>query len=250
MTLAISSNSPSITTDYTFKTNKTVTTEQNDRLNSLYEGYNREKSHIVDIWSSEAPSTLEEFKNCFARYDSLHIDWNKDFQEYMTSRGCKNESELKALNKTGSRDVASLREFCAEVLRPELSCTIYAKGIDEMAFRTFPMEELSVEDLSDWFDAVKPGSTKSLSEKTAITKEIFGKYLDDDKLEDFNLCLDSFLEILEKEEEEARNNELKKIEEAFDTVNEQSEKVSSNEKTFSVDTELQKINAQKAYAKV
>ena len=37
--------------------------------------------------------------------------------------------------------------------------------------------------------------------------------------------------------------------EAFDTVNEQSEKVSSNEKTFSVDTELQKINAQKAYAK-
>lgn len=139
MTLAISSNSPSITTDYTFKTNKTVTTEQNDRLNSLYEGYNREKSHIVDIWSSEAPSTLEEFKNCFARYDSLHIDWNKDFQEYMTSRGCKNESELKTLNKTGSRDVASLREFCAEVLRSELSCTIYAKGIDEMAFRTFPM---------------------------------------------------------------------------------------------------------------
>ena len=87
MTLAISSNSPSITAGYTFKTNKTVTTEQNDRLNSLYEGYNREKSHIVDIWSSEAPSTLEEFKNCFARYDSLPIDWNKDFQEYMTSRG-------------------------------------------------------------------------------------------------------------------------------------------------------------------
>lgn len=61
--------------------------------------------------------------------------------------------------------------------------------------------------------------------------------------------LNSFLEILEKEEEEARNNELKKIEETFDTVNKQSEKVSSNEKTFSVDTELQKINAQKAYAK-
>ena len=250
MTLAISSNSPSITTDYTFKTNKTATNEQNDRLNSLYEEYNREKTHIFDILGTKAPSTLEEFKTCFAQYDSLHIDWNKDFQEYMTSRGCKNESELKALNKTDFSDVASLREFCAEVLRPELSCTIYAKGIDEMAFRTFPMEELSVEDLSDWFDAVKPGSTKSLSEQTAITKEIFGKYLDDDKLEDFNLCLDSFLEILEKEEEEARNNELKKIEEAFDTVNEQSEKVSSNEKTVSVDTELQKINAQKAYAKV
>lgn len=61
--------------------------------------------------------------------------------------------------------------------------------------------------------------------------------------------LNSFLEILEKEEEEARNNELKKIEEAFDTVNKQSEKVSSNEKTVSVDTELQKINAQKAYVK-
>lgn len=197
---------------------------------------------------------MQEFKDYFAKLGSeinqIDINWNKDFQEYMTSRGCKNESELKALNKTGSSDVASLREFCAEVLRPELSCTIHAKGIDEMAFRTFPMEELSVEDLSDWFNAVKPESTKSLSEKTAITKEIFGKYLDDDKLEDFNLCLDTFLEILEKEEEEARNNELKKIEEAFDTVNEQSEKVSSNEKTVSVDTELQKINAQKAYAKV
>ena len=249
MTLAISSNSPSITTDYTFKTNKTVTTEQNDRLNSLYEGYNREKSHIVDIWSSEAPSTLEEFKNCFARYDSLPIDWNKDFQEYMTSRGCKNESELKALNKTGSSDVASLRGFC-DVLKTQLCNDMLARGVDDIPLRTFSIEELSVEDLSDWFDAVKPGSTKSLSEQTAITKEIFGKYLDDDKLEDFNLCLDSFLEILEKEEEEARNNELKKIEEAFDTVNEQSEKVSSNEKTVSVDTELQKINAQKAYTKV
>ena len=31
MTLAILSNSPSIPTDYTFKTNKTVTTEQNER---------------------------------------------------------------------------------------------------------------------------------------------------------------------------------------------------------------------------
>ena len=248
MTLAISSNSPSITTDYTFKTNKTAIIDQNDRLNSLYEGYNREKTHIVDIWSSEAPSTLEEFKSCFARYDSLPIDWNKDFQEYMTSRGCKNESELKALNKTGSRDVASLREFC-DVLKGQLCDDIFARGTDDIPLRTFPMEELSVEDLSDWFDAVKPVSTKSLSEKTAITKEIFGKYLDDEKLEDFNLCLDTFLEILEKEEEEARNNELKKIEEAFDTVNEQSEKVSSNEKTVSVDTELQKISAQKAYAK-
>ena len=252
MTLAISSNNPSITTGYTFKTNKTVTTEQNDRLNSLYTDYNDEKKALHKFINGEAPSTLEEFKNCFTRYNSeieqLPIDWNKDFQEYMTSRGCKNESELKALNKTGWYDVSSLRDFCTNNLRPELSCTIHAKGIDEMAFRTFPMEELSVEDLSDWFNAVKPESKKSLSEKAAITKEIFGKYLDDDKLEDFNLCLDSFLEILEKEEEEARNNELKKIEEAFDTVNEQSEKVSSNEKTFSVDTELQKINAKKAYA--
>ena len=85
--------------------------------------------------------------------------------------------------------------------------------------------------------------------KTVNTQHTINWIKDDDKLEDFNLCLDTFLEILEKEEEEARNNELKKIEEAFDTVNEQSEKVSSNEKTVSVDTELQKINAQKAYAK-
>lgn len=252
MTLAISSNNPSITAGYTFKT--TAKTEQNDRLNSLYAEYNDEKKSLLDFTSGEAPTSLQEFKNYFTKLgteiNQLDIDWNKDFQEYMTSRECKNESELKALNKTGWYDVSSLRDFCTNHLRPELSCTIHAKGIDEMAFRTFPMEELSVEDLSDWFNAVKPESTKSLSEKTAITKEIFGKYLDDDKLEDFNLCLDSFLEILEKEEEEARNNELKKIEEAFDTINEQSEKVSSNEKTFSVDTELQKINAQKAYAKV
>lgn len=247
MTLAISPNSPSITTDYTFKTNKTATIEQNDRLNSLYEEYNREKTHIVDILSTKAPSTLEEFKTCFVQYDSLHIDWNKDFQEYMTSRGCKNESELKALNKTEYYDVSSLRDFCTNHLKPELRNAIHSKGIDEVAFTTFPMEELSVEDLSDWYNGCF--NAKSLSEQATITKEIFGKYLDDDKLEDFNLCLDTFLEILEKEEEEARNNELKKIEEAFDTVNEQSEKVSSNEKTFSVDTELQKINAQKAYAK-
>lgn len=47
MTLAISSNSPSITTDYTFKTNKTATIEQNDRLNSLYTEYNDEKNFYL-----------------------------------------------------------------------------------------------------------------------------------------------------------------------------------------------------------
>lgn len=247
MTLAISSNSPSITTDYTFKTNKTVTTEQNDRLNSLYEGYNREKSHIVDIWSSEAPSTLEEFKNCFARYDSLPIDWNKDFQEYMTSRGCKNESELKALNKSGHSNVQALRDSCIGFLA-QVDNDMVSNDIECIAIRTLPLYDVSVEDLSNFYCAYTEAKTPS--ERVTATKQTLEQYIDEYNIEDFNLCLDSFLEILEKEEEEARNNELKKIEEAFDTVNEQSEKVSSNEKTFSVDTELQKINAQKAYAKV
>ena len=253
MTLAISSNSPSITTDYTFKTNKTATNEQNDRLNSLYTEYNDEKKFLLEEDYGCSISSLQEFKDYFAKLGSeinqIDINWNKDFQEYMNVRGCKNESELKALVKADFLDVSMLKGMC-DVLKTQLCNDMLARGVDDIPLRTFSIEELSVEDLSDWFDAVKPGSTKSLSEQTAITKEIFGKYLDDDKLEDFNLCLDSFLEILEKEEEEARNNELKKIEEAFDTVNEQSEKVSSNEKTVSVDTELQKINAQKAYAKV
>ena len=62
MTLAISSNSPSITAGYTFKTNKTVTTEQNDRLNSLYEEYNREKTHIFDIFGSKEERSF--LRNC------------------------------------------------------------------------------------------------------------------------------------------------------------------------------------------
>lgn len=43
MTLAILSNSPSITTDYTFKRNKTATIEQNDRLNSFLEILEKEE---------------------------------------------------------------------------------------------------------------------------------------------------------------------------------------------------------------
>ena len=61
MTLAISSNSPSITTDYTFKRNKTATIEQNDRLNSFLEILEKEEDIIQRIDMKNALEDLQRY---------------------------------------------------------------------------------------------------------------------------------------------------------------------------------------------
>lgn len=239
--------------------NQSQITNSQCKTQQFSEDYTKLKNNMFSIMGENSPTNAEDFKNLVSvalfsnsyginSADDFYIKENSDFenfinsinfdrefQDYMKSRGCNSENELKALNEAGFNSVDELKNEAIRTIKI-LEINIESTGFKTDAIKDNISEILdnaSIEDLSNFLKNSK--DTSYVMQVTALEFLAENTIDDEDVLLAFKNSMDEFLQKMiegksgEEEVEKALKKYMFKLHEDGEKPNETEPKSEEDE---------------------
>lgn len=216
--------------------NQSQITNSQCKTQQFSEDYTKLKNNMFSIIGDKSPTNVEDFKNLISvalfsnSYDINSADefcikensdfenfinsinFEKEFQDYMESRGCKSENELKSLNEVGFNSVEELKNAVERTIKI-LEINIESTGYKTDAIKdniSAILDNASIEDLNNFLKNSK--DTSYVMQVTALEFLAESALDDEDVFLAFKNSMDEFLQrmIEGKSGEEEVEKALKK----------------------------------------
>ncbi len=171
--------------------------------------------------TSKSIDTLDEYKIARSlqltsqKQDSnlitKNVDYEIEFKDLLSSRGCSNEKELQALNRTSYKTVDQLRSSVGSTIKSIITDALsddsdlqkYVDLSDDI------VSDLSVEELADFVNSPE----ESIKKIMKLLQNLIEKYKDNPEMKNKLSGIKELLEKLEKAQEKLDNNKNPQSEE-------------------------------------